>query len=484
MAFGFFKKNETADTIFMGGKIFTQNPDFPWVDAVACKDGKVFDVGEYEDLAELESKHTEVIDLSGRVMLPGYIDVWGRQALNSFRESCLFLKDGDLEGVVSQISEYASSHEDDGIIFAYGYREEILTDVEPEAARSLLDGICADRPVVVLGKSGFHCFTNNLALETVRAAAEEDEVKTVTVPYLLGVLDPLNLTAIPKAVPSAMGDYCKRGFTAVFDCGAPEFFASVYQNIMVHLYQEDMLKQRFYGSLLINRDVNPKAVVQKLSQFRTHCAELDGYIKFQTFALALSGTEDDLSISEEVLEALCLEAGDRGFDVYIDAWSEDAVCAAVDAMSATRSAGYKKNALTLVHDQDSGSSDLTDTCYHLDITEIIRTSDAAGSDATEAGSAGSEWLCIENAKSVEDAIEMMTVNAAQQLGIGADFGSIEKGKNADFAAFDENPFEAKTLSDFKKIKAAMTVVGGKVVYNAEEDDPSSWELTLIEPEEE
>lgn len=474
MAFGFFKKNETADAIFMGGKIFTQNPDFPWVDAVACKDGMVFDVGEYEDLEDLKGKHTEVVDLAGRVMLPGYIDVCGRQALNAFRESCLFLKDGGLEDVLKQISEYASAHVDADIIFAYGYEESILTDVEPEAARSLLDGICADRPVVVLGKSGFHCFTNNLALEMVRVAAEEDEVKTVMVSYLLGVLDPLNLTAIPESIPASMGNYCEKGFTAVFDCGAPEFFASVYQNIMVHLYQEDVLKQRFYGSLLINRDVNPKAAMQKLSQFRTHCAELNGYINFQTLKLVVSGTEENLSISAEVLETLCLEAGDRGFDVHIDAWSEDAACAAVDAMSATRSAGYKKSVFTLVHNQDSGSDDLTDTCIQLGITEIIR----------DPGKTGSEWLCIENAKSVEEAIEMLTVNAAQQLGIGAGYGSIERGKNADFAIFDENPFDVKTLSDFKKLKAAMTVIGGAVVYNAEEDDFSSWDLTLSEPEEE
>lgn len=474
MAFGFFKKNETADAIFTGGRIFTQNPDFPWVDAVACKDGMIFDVGEYEDLADLEGKHTKVIDLAGRVMLPGYIDVCGHQALSAFKESCLFLKDGGLEDVLAQISEYASAHGGADIIFAYGYEEDILTGVEPEAARSLLDEVCADCPVVVLGKSGFHCFVNNLALETVRAAAEEDEVKTVTVSYLLGVLDPLNLTAIPAAVPAAMGNYCERGFTAVFDCGAPEFFASVYQNTMVHLYQEDMLKQRFYGSLLINRDVNPKAVMQKLSQFRTHCAELNGYINFQTLKLVVSGTGENFTISEEVLEALCLEAGDRGFDVHIDTWGEDAVDAAVDAMSATRSAGYKKSAFTLVHDQNSGSNDLTDTCYHLDITEIIR--DPSTTDG--------EWLCIESAKSVEEAIEMLTINAAQQLGISADYGSIEKGKSADFAIFDENPFDAKTLSDFKKLKAAMTVIGGAVVYDAEKDDFSSWNLTLNQPEEE
>lgn len=38
MAFGFFKKTITADTIFHNGHIFTQDPELPWADAVAVKD--------------------------------------------------------------------------------------------------------------------------------------------------------------------------------------------------------------------------------------------------------------------------------------------------------------------------------------------------------------------------------------------------------------------------------------------------------------
>ena len=70
MAFGFFKKNETADVIFMGGKIFTQNTDLPWVEAVACKDGLILAVGDYEDLTEFEAKNTEIVDLEGASCFP------------------------------------------------------------------------------------------------------------------------------------------------------------------------------------------------------------------------------------------------------------------------------------------------------------------------------------------------------------------------------------------------------------------------------
>ena len=69
---------------------------------------------------------------------------------------------------------------------------------------------------------------------------------------------------------------------------------------------------------------------------------------------------------------------------------------------------------------------------------------------------------------------MLTINAAIQLGLDSGFGSIEKGKHADFVIFDENPLGADSLLSFKKIQAAMTVIDGAIVYDAEEDDRSQW----------
>ena len=183
-------------------------------------------------------------------------------------------------------------------------------------------------------------------------------------------MKPIDLNTVPEAIPGIIWNYCERGFTSVFDCGAPDFFASLYQNTMVHLYQETMMKQRFHGSLLINHDVNPKAVMYKLSQFRTNCAELNGYVNFKTLKLVVDGTEDTLSISDEVLRELCLGSRRQGvFHVHIDALGTAAVAEAVESMGAIRSAGYKKNALILAHDPVSDPEELTNTCYYLNINE-------------------------------------------------------------------------------------------------------------------
>lgn len=52
MAFGFFKKTITADTIFHNGHIFTQDPELPWADAVAVKDEAILGVGNFSEMVD------------------------------------------------------------------------------------------------------------------------------------------------------------------------------------------------------------------------------------------------------------------------------------------------------------------------------------------------------------------------------------------------------------------------------------------------
>lgn len=463
MAFGFFRKAETADIIFMGGKIYTQCTDYPWVEAVACKDGLVLAVGDYDNIRELQGKHTEIVDLEGGFMLPGFIDTCGHPVLDTFRNTCLFLKGVNLEETLAEISEYAAKQADSEVIFAYGYEESIFDSVDQDKARGALDEICRDKPVVVLGKSGLHCWLNTFATEKVKASAAEDEIETISLAYLFHVLEPIDPTLIPKDFTNNMIRYCKKGFTSVFDCGAPEYFTSAYQTYMVQAYQEELVKTRFFGSLLITRDVNPAPMIRKLSQYRTHCVELNEYVNFFTLKLLVNHTPRANTISGELLHDLCLQAADNGFDVHIDAIGKEAVAEAVEALEAVRSAGYKKTALTVAHDGEVDKEALEHTSLGQDIHESPLTYERYG-----------EWVNIQRASTVSEALDLLTIDAAIQLGIHEKFGSIEKGKHADFAIFNQDPFAIESLEELKKLEAVMTVIDGKVAYDSDEDDSPQW----------
>lgn len=65
---------EEADLILHGGKVATVDDRFSLREALAVKDGKVFAVGTSAEVLKLKGPRTEVVDLQGRLVIPGLMD--------------------------------------------------------------------------------------------------------------------------------------------------------------------------------------------------------------------------------------------------------------------------------------------------------------------------------------------------------------------------------------------------------------------------
>ena len=63
-----------ADLIFRGGPIIPMVGDSRTVEALAVKNGKIAAVGAADAVMHLKSTSTEIVDLDGRALLPGFID--------------------------------------------------------------------------------------------------------------------------------------------------------------------------------------------------------------------------------------------------------------------------------------------------------------------------------------------------------------------------------------------------------------------------
>ncbi|MFY9573868.1 MAG: amidohydrolase family protein, partial [Blastocatellia bacterium] len=62
----------------------------------------------------------------------------------------------------------------------------------------------------------------------------------------------------------------------------------------------------------------------------------------------------------------------------------------------------------------------------------------------------------------EDALRMVTLNPAVQLGIDKRVGSIDVGKDADLVIFSQHPFSVYTVAE-------MTMIEGEVYFDRSED---------------
>lgn len=63
-----------ADTIYKNGRFYTENRTAPWAEAVAIEGRNLIAVGTESDCTAFADEKTRIIDLGGRVVLPGLID--------------------------------------------------------------------------------------------------------------------------------------------------------------------------------------------------------------------------------------------------------------------------------------------------------------------------------------------------------------------------------------------------------------------------
>src|SRR5262249_55542116 len=66
-----------ADQLYHGGPVLTADDRNPSAEAVAVKGGKIVAVGKNGDVLKLKGDATEVIDLNGKALVPGFIDAHG-----------------------------------------------------------------------------------------------------------------------------------------------------------------------------------------------------------------------------------------------------------------------------------------------------------------------------------------------------------------------------------------------------------------------
>ena len=65
---------QAPDLVLLGGKVFTSDTTRPWADAVAIRGERIVAVGTTPDIRRLAGASTRVIDVGGRVVVPGFND--------------------------------------------------------------------------------------------------------------------------------------------------------------------------------------------------------------------------------------------------------------------------------------------------------------------------------------------------------------------------------------------------------------------------
>ena len=157
------------DTVLIHGHIYTGNPKAPWAQALAIAGTRIDAVGTDDEILSRKSAKTEVIDLRGRTVVPGFSDdhthMWfgalELHGLNLSTPESSIAPEDDPEGVVSRIKAFAASHPNDKVVIV---RADYSTTPPSTPTHELLDRAVADRPVVVHNTAEHALWLNGRAM--------------------------------------------------------------------------------------------------------------------------------------------------------------------------------------------------------------------------------------------------------------------------------------------------------------------------------
>jgi len=156
-----------ADLVFTGGAIFTATGSEPRPGSVAVAAGRIVAVttDPSDDAVQaLVAPTTEVIDLGGKLLIPGFQDahvhaVWG--GLDLIR--CDLSDDSTQEQYLDRLGAYATANPELDWILGGGWSMSAFPGGTPTAVA--LDTVVSDRPAFIPNRDGHGAWVNSRALE-------------------------------------------------------------------------------------------------------------------------------------------------------------------------------------------------------------------------------------------------------------------------------------------------------------------------------
>jgi hypothetical protein len=153
-----------ADIIVIHGRVYTENPKQPWVQAVAIHGAKIVAVGDDATIEKMRGMGTKVINAGGKLVLPGFTDCHIH-----FLDGSLSLGRVNLEGakdapdIQKRLREYAAEHPGEDWILGRGWNYAMF-GAEALPHKKYLDELFPNRPVFLEGYDGHTYWANSKAL--------------------------------------------------------------------------------------------------------------------------------------------------------------------------------------------------------------------------------------------------------------------------------------------------------------------------------
>jgi len=207
--------DDDADVILAGGHVYTVDPSRPWARAVAVRHGRILAVGDDADVRPHAGPRTEVVDLDGRLLLPGFQDAHVHPPQGGVEMlRCDLTGERTRAGFREVIARYGAANPELDWVLGGGWSMEAFPGGCPTAAD--LDDLSGGRPVYLPNRDHHSAWVSSRALELagvdrdtpdpVDGRIERDESGNPT-----GALHEGAMQLVGRIVPPTTAEEVRRG---------------------------------------------------------------------------------------------------------------------------------------------------------------------------------------------------------------------------------------------------------------------------------
>jgi len=350
---------EPADRVFVNGRVWTADAEHPWAQALAVRGPLLAAVGTEAEVRLLVGPRTEVLDLAGRLVTPGF---------NDAHMHLLVLDEADLDGaasvaeIQSRLREYARAHPERPWVTGRGWGFGAFGGEAPTAAH--LDAAVSDRPVYVRDRDGHSAIANRRALALAGVTREtpnpeDGEVVRGADGGPTGLLKESAAGLVGRHVPPPTEEEQYRALKLRLDQAASYGLTSI-QNastialpVFERVMAEGGLKVRVYASLPLKADLPAEELARYRGLRETHRGPLlkfgsvkgflDGVIDASTAAVLepyTRGGTGHLNWTDDELRRTVAFYDREGFQVLLHACGDRAIRQGLDAYASAAQANH------------------------------------------------------------------------------------------------------------------------------------------------
>ena len=230
--------DKPADFVFRNGPIYTVTGADPWATGLAVTGNTITHVGDEAGAMAQVGEGTRVVDLGGRLLMPGFVEAHIHPFMGAFLTSGLDLQLPTGADALAAIEAYAKSNPE-GPVRGFGWRVDMFGPEGP--TRADLDRILPDRPGFFFAIDGHSLWVNSKALQIAGVDRKTPDpipgfsyyardangdptgyvLEVVAVLNIVNAVEPISPETMAKLLTSWTPKAAEAGITSVFDAGVP-----------------------------------------------------------------------------------------------------------------------------------------------------------------------------------------------------------------------------------------------------------------------